>query len=86
MTDRECLAELLQRSGAEQTDYALCALRIGILALRTARGQLDADVIQRETDHLLTSLQTELGHHTRRATVTQRRIGSVFSSRKWSLP
>jgi hypothetical protein len=64
VTDRECLAELLQRSGAEQTEYALCALRIGILALRTARGQLDADVIQRETDHLLTSLQTELGHHT----------------------
>lgn len=50
-------------AGPEREAFALSALRIGVLALRQARGRVDADVIQRETQHMLTALQQQLGAH-----------------------
>src|ERR1035441_3875223 len=43
VSDHESVAELLQKTeGRERDEYALTSLRIGILALKHARGQIDA--------------------------------------------
>jgi hypothetical protein len=45
VTDPEVISELwAKREGRERDEYALGALRLGILALRQPRGQLDAGV------------------------------------------
>jgi hypothetical protein len=42
-------------------------LRIGVLALRQARGRIDVDLIRQETQRLLLSLQTQLDVHARQS-------------------
>ena len=49
--------------GPERNQYALTALRIGVLALKQAQGRLDADVIRNEGDRLLQTLEQRLVHH-----------------------
>jgi hypothetical protein len=44
--DPEVIAELERRDAADQPKFALTALRIGVLALRTAGGQLDGAAIR----------------------------------------
>lgn len=62
--DPEVIAELWARAeGEERDDYALAALRLGVLALRQARGQLDADTLRREGDRLLGDVQQHLVQH-----------------------
>jgi len=52
---------LLQRSdGRERDEYALAALRIGVLSLKHARGQIDADAVRREGEKLLKDLKSAL--------------------------
>jgi hypothetical protein len=64
VTDRDTIAELcLRPEGEPREEYTLQALRIGVLALRQARGQLDGDVIQRESQRMLASLQHQLQSH-----------------------
>jgi hypothetical protein len=46
VTDPDVLAELRRRDGDERDRYALSALRVGVLALRTATGQIDAASIR----------------------------------------
>jgi hypothetical protein len=61
VSDRETVAELLQRSdGRERDEYALAALRIGVLSLKHARGQIDADAVRRESEKLLKDLKSAL--------------------------
>lgn len=61
VTDHETLAELMQRAeGRERDVYALTALRIGVLSLKHARGQIDADAVRREGEKLLTDLKNAL--------------------------
>src|ERR1035437_1127531 len=61
VSDRETVAELLQRSdGRERDEYALAALRIGVLSLKHARGQIDADAVMHEREKLLKDLKTAL--------------------------
>jgi hypothetical protein len=61
VSDRETVAELLQRSdGRERDEYALAALRIGVLSLKHARGQIDADAVRREGEKLLKDLKSAL--------------------------
>ncbi len=61
VTDHETVAELLQRSGGRERDeYALTALRIGVLSMKHARGQIDADAVRREGEKLLTDLKNAL--------------------------
>jgi hypothetical protein len=61
VSDRETVAELLQRSdGRERDEYALAALRIGVLSLKHARGQIDADAVRREGEKLLLDLKRAL--------------------------
>jgi len=61
VSDRETVTELLQRSnGRERDEYALAALRIGVLSLKHARGQIDADAVRHEGERLLKDLKSAL--------------------------
>src|ERR1017187_2694555 len=61
ISDHESVAELLQKAeGRERDEYALTSLRIGILALKHARGQIDADAVKREGERLLVDLKSAL--------------------------
>jgi hypothetical protein len=62
--DAETIAELCRHAEGDPRDaFALDALRIGVLALRQARGQLDADLIKREATNMLSTLDARLGNH-----------------------
>jgi hypothetical protein len=64
--DPETIAELWSYPEGELRDeFALKALRIGVLALKQARGQLDGDLVRREGDRLLSLLQSRLDEHAR---------------------
>ena len=61
VSDHDSLVELLQKGeGRERDVYALTALRIGLLALKHARGQIDADAVRREGEKLLLDMQHAL--------------------------
>ena len=61
VTDYESVVELLQKTeGRERDEYALASLRIGILALKHARGQIDADAVKHEGERLLRDLKNAL--------------------------
>jgi hypothetical protein len=62
--DHDTIRELLAFHEGEPRDrFALNALRIGVLALRQARGQIDADLVRRESERLLSELNSRLGNH-----------------------
>ena len=62
--DPEVVAELQRRQeGAERDRYAVSALRLGVLALRDARGALDADTIRQEGERLLAQVSLTLNTH-----------------------
>lgn len=65
--DPEVIHALMERNGRERRQFALDALRIGVLALRHAGQRLDADVIQRESSRLIERLQNELEQHAKLA-------------------
>ncbi len=47
----------------EREQYALAALRLGVLSLRTARGQVDAQAVRGEVERMLQSLEKQLVQH-----------------------
>lgn len=58
VSDPDSLNELLQkREGRERNEYALAALRIGLLSLRHARGQIDAEAVKHEGEKLIADLK-----------------------------
>lgn len=62
--DPETVAALLAcPEGAPRDEFALAALRIGVLALKQARGQLDADLVQRECERMVGQMQRALADH-----------------------
>ncbi len=64
VTDGDCLAALLEYPAGEARDqFALAALKIGVLALRFSGGRLDGEFIRRETARLLEGMQQRLGRH-----------------------
>jgi hypothetical protein len=64
VTDRDLIQELaVHPEGAPRDEYALCALRIGLLALKQARGQIDADAVRRESERLMVDLEAALDRH-----------------------
>lgn len=64
VADPDTIAELSRYpDDASRSQFALSALRIGVLALRQAQGQVDADVVRREGDRLMESLKTNLSAH-----------------------
>ncbi len=62
--DPDTVRELVTfREGEPRQRFALNALRIGVLALRQARGQIDADLVRQESERLLSELNSRLGSH-----------------------
>jgi hypothetical protein len=61
VTDPASVYELtIRQPGRERDEYADSALRIGLLSLKHARGQVDADTVKREGDRLLQDLGKSL--------------------------
>lgn len=61
VSDYDSVAELLQKpEGRERDEYALIALRIGLLSLKHARGQIDAELVRHEGERLLRDLNHAL--------------------------
>ncbi len=74
--DRDTIRALVQHEeGPDRDEYALEALKIGVLALRHAAGAWDADFIQRETTRMIETLRQQLGDHAREA---QEKLTSSF--------
>jgi hypothetical protein len=70
VTDPETVAELLAHpDGRQRHEFALTALRIGVLALKQAQGRIDADTVRHEGERLLGELDHHLERH--REGVTQ---------------
>src|SRR5262245_3237415 len=64
VTDQELIRELCAQSeGRARDDYALSALRLGVLALKQARGQVDGQTLRREGELLLTNVAHALEAH-----------------------
>src|SRR5690349_8213354 len=64
VTDSESVRELACRQqGPERDQYALGALRIGLLSLKYTQGQLDADAVRREGNRLLENLNSALSSY-----------------------
>ena len=77
VTDPEIIAELRQRTeGEERQGYALSALRVGVLALRTASGQVDAGAIREAGTVLVNEMRDLL---TARATEMTERLGATLT-------
>lgn len=71
LDDREVVAELEARAeGPERDEYAKAALKIGVLALKQARGQVDVDAVRHEGERLIGDLTGALDTH--RKTLDQR--------------
>jgi gas vesicle protein len=61
VTDSDSVFELSsRREGRDRDEYALAALKIGVLSLRHATGQIDVEAVRREGDRLLTELDQAL--------------------------
>jgi hypothetical protein len=62
--DRDVIAELIKhREGIDRDEFALEALKIGVLTLRRASASFDGEFIKRETDRLLSTLRDQLKVH-----------------------
>lgn len=61
VTDPESVREISgKKAGRERNEYALNALTVGLLSLRHARGQVDADAVRREGERILGEMGTSL--------------------------
>lgn len=64
VTDPESVREIRgKKAGRERTEYALNALTVGLLSLRHARGQLDADAVRREGERILGEMESSLENY-----------------------
>ncbi len=64
LRDPEVVEELTAiASPREREQYAVTALRVGLLSLRTARGQVDGETVRREVDAMLQALEKNLVQH-----------------------
>lgn len=67
VNDPDTIAELVRHAeGDDREQFAARALRIGVLALRQARGAIDGDAIRREGERLIDTLQGTLDTHAAR--------------------
>jgi hypothetical protein len=63
----EVVAELSRQAvGSERTRHATAALRLGVLALREARGEIDARTVQQEGERLVSEVKSVLHEHAAR--------------------
>jgi hypothetical protein len=76
VTDPEVVAELRSRVGEERERYALAALRVGVLAMRTASGHVDAAAIREAGTALVGEVRDLLSA---RATEMTERLSSTLT-------
>ncbi len=88
ITDPEVAHEVgLHEEGPERDAFATRALRIGVLALRSASGALDAQSIQREGERILSAVRDALTAHTSRtASSVAQLLGAYLDPATGSLP
>ena len=88
ITDPEVAHELVQRSvGRERDEYARQALRLGVLALRTASGALDAQTIHREGERLMNDVRALLADRTGHvADTVSKLLGAYLDPKSGTLP
>lgn len=58
---RETLAEYLDEG--ERRDFAISALKIGAIALRQARGRIDAERVRQEGERIIENVESALSRH-----------------------
>jgi hypothetical protein len=76
--DQEVVDALLShQEGRARDDFTRTALRIGVQALNQAQGRIDAEVVRREADRLITMLEAKLSTH--RAQVEEQVTGTLSS-------
>lgn len=64
LRDQEVIDEIATcGSPRDREEFALAALRIGVLSLRTARGQVDVQSVRTEVERMLGSLEKHLVEH-----------------------
>ena len=74
--DSETIAELcMYEEGEPREQFALKALRVGVLALKQARGEVDVERIRRESERLLVTMQGRLDEH---ASLVQARLTALL--------
>jgi hypothetical protein len=76
VTDPEVVLELRRHEGADLERYALTALRVGVLALRGAGGQIDAASVREAGTELVSEVRDLLSS---RASEITERIGSALT-------
>jgi hypothetical protein len=76
VTDAEVLAELRRHEGEDRDRFAMAALRVGVLALRAASGQIDAGSIREAGNTLMSDVRELLSA---RATEMTERISSTLT-------
>lgn len=65
IADPEVVRELQRRArGAERDEYAVCALRLGVLALRQANGSIDVERVRAEGERIVANVQAMLVEQT----------------------
>lgn len=69
ITEPEVVQELARHSSpSDQEEFALTAMRVGVLAIKQASGVLDSRAIREEGERLLRSVADALGDHSRGVT------------------
>ena len=64
ITDPETIEELSRYpEGTERDEFAVAAIKVGTLALRHVRGQVDAEAIRNQTQQMLAQLQQQFSEH-----------------------
>ena len=86
--DPEVVAELERRpEGNERNEFALHALRIGVLSLRHAAGAVDVDSIRRAGEQIVTSVREVFLEHANRVNDDLGRVvADYFDPKSGSLP
>jgi len=76
VSDPEVLLALSEyQDGAARTNFLVTSLKVGVLALKAARGTLDSDTLRREGDRVMEELGTRL--NTWRSKFEERVTGSL---------
>lgn len=64
ITDRELCEALAEHpEGSQRTDFAITAMKIGVLALRQAQGRVDAEQIRAAGERLIKDISVALTNH-----------------------
>jgi hypothetical protein len=79
--DQEVIDALLAHTeGRARDDFTRIALRIGVLAMNQAQGRIDAEVVRREGERLITILEDKLTtHRTQVEAQVTRTLSSYFN-------